>query len=121
MVFSPRPRDSLVPAQVERGYWGVHYDPANIDAYYSDEYGGTQDMKCGGGSGARANDGGKGGGMGGGFARAHCLEVQGVQGKYVWKLNSSGFLCVLGVSEEVEENIREEELGHCGEAPPEHG
>ena len=80
VVFSPRPRDSLVPAQVERGYWGVHYDPANNDAYYSDEYGGTQDMKCGGGSGARANDGGKGGGMGGGFARAHCLEVQGVQG-----------------------------------------
>ena len=35
------------------------------------------------------------------------------------KLNSSEFLCVLGVSEEVEESIREEELGHGGEAPPE--
>lgn len=68
------PRDSLVPAlrmclevvrdNQERSGRGVQYDPANFDAYYSDEYGGwgTQDMKFGGGR----RSGGGGMGMGGG-------------------------------------------------------
>ena len=118
MVALRGPRDSLVPAlrmclEVEMGVGGSSMTQLTLmlitvmnmvvwglRILCLEVAGGVGERGQGQGRGGR---GGGGGGFGrGGMGGAHCLEVQRVQGKFVFKKNSSGFLCVLGVSEKVE-------------------